>query len=607
MNKKILYSILILLSFCFISNVNAQSYEFETDLFGTVTVDIDELISGKDLTGNFILTKNSNETTLEIIFESKDYELTFTGRFTNLSGTRYVNTYSSKYDSSTGSWKTPTATTYGITTNYNNIYYTNIDTIPVYNTSINMKYDENDGIYFEETDTSRGDLICVGTSGGGYLAYKNENTKLIEFYYNNSKTNSFSYESYPYYFLSSNNANYCQFYYSAEEFYYNTTTEYITANTTSYWIRPQTNSTEDDSSKITQDPVVYSSFDIYDENGNLYYSSSPQKSPTIEIIKTDEKSVTIAEEKYITDITLNIEFSYIDINKYAYQYKYGSESEWVTVSNSFSKTYKTNDTLYVQIIDIETHKLVTSKTYTITSINKLPDVYLDEDTINSSYDSRDVIFHKCDLSLESGIALCEITLNNVDTELYNYYHKVGDSTYKIFYPNEKTEVLPEVYDTSLLLKNNDDISLYKKWNSGTNDSNTYLLTLKIYENTTIIIMRETKETGFKQYYSYTITSLTEASDMGKIEQFIYNHLLSKFYFVNQFKQIIEYVNSYNFEEDSKAPSFTFDLSFIGLQPVTVDMEIDEHSRLLIQGYIKLFASIAVVYTFIKETAKLFKN
>ena len=230
-----------------------------------------------------------------------------------------------------------------------------------------------------------------------------------------------------------------------------------------------------------------------------------------------------------------------------------------------------------------------------------------EDTINSSVGSNDVVFHKCDLSLQTGVALCEVTFNNFDNSLYKYYYKIGDSAYSIVVPNEKTAVLPEVYDTSLLIKTNDDISLYKKWQSANDENESYDLVLKIYENTTITILRENKETGDKQYYTFTITSLTESDDMSQIEQFIYNHLLSKFYFVSQFKQIIEYVSSYDFEENAKAPQFTFDLGFIGIEPVTVDMEVNEHTRLLIHGYIKLFASVMVVYTFIKGTTKLFKR
>lgn len=349
---------------------------------------------------------------------------------------------------------------------------------------------------------------------------------------------------------------------------------------------------------------------------NLYISNttSIDTSPTIEITKENENITNYNEKDYITSVTLKIDFGTIDNDKYLYMYKYGLDSEWSTMmlteSNNFSKTYSENNTLYVQIKDKTTHEVVVQNTFTISSIEKLPDDYfedeLKEDTINSSFNSKDVIFHKCKLNLEAGYGLCELEINNFNNDLYNYYHKIGNSTYTRFFPDEKTQVLPEVYDDSLFIKALDNISLYQKWQIATDKEKTYILSLKIYENTRITILKENKETGEKQYYTFTVTMLTENNDMNLIEQFIYNHLLSKFYFVYQFKQIIEYVNSYDFEENAKAPSFTFDLSFIGLEPVTVDMTVDEHTRMLIHGYIELFASILVVISFIKSTSKTFK-
>lgn len=346
---------------------------------------------------------------------------------------------------------------------------------------------------------------------------------------------------------------------------------------------------------------------------NLYISNttSIDTAPTISITKESETKVTILDKEYIKDFTLNVEFSSIDNDKYLYMYKYGSSSEWSTItlteSNNFSKTFEENGTLYIRIIDRETQEQIVEDTFTISSIEKLPDNYIyddiDKDTVNS--DDK-VIWHKCDLSLENGVALCEVTLENYNNDLYNYYYKINDSSYSIIFPDENTKVLPEVYDTSLFLKSNNDISLYQKWKDSTDDLVSYDFVVKLYYNSTITLMRETKEDNTKQYYTFTVTMLTENNDMNLIEQFIYNHLLSKFYFVYQFKQIIEYVNSYDFEENAKAPSFTFDLSFIGLEPVTVDMTVDEHTRMLIHGYIELFASILVVISFIKSTSKTFK-
>lgn len=355
--------------------------------------------------------------------------------------------------------------------------------------------------------------------------------------------------------------------------------------------------------------IIYNLGDFGYKNSELYDVNSK---PSITILKTSEEKITLQDKEYIKDVSLKMNFSIIDNEKYLYMYKYGEKSEWSTItltqSDSFTVKYEYNDTLYVQIMDKSSKEIVSSSQFTISSIDKLPDDYVydnvDNDTVNT--DGK-VIFHKCTLSLESGIALCEVTLENYNNELYDYYYKIDNSSYSKIVPDEKTEVLPEVYDTSLFLKTNDDISLYQKWKKSTDNFVSYDFVVKLYHNSTITLMRETKDTGFKQYYTFTVTMLTEKNDMNQIEQFIYNHLLSKFYFIHQFKQIIEYVSSYNFEENAKAPKFTFDMSFIGLSPITVDMTISDHTRLLIHGYIKLFASVTVVVSFIRETSKLFKK
>lgn len=361
--------------------------------------------------------------------------------------------------------------------------------------------------------------------------------------------------------------------------------------------------------------ILKSNTSIYslDDNSLIFEKNVVDTTiPTITITKENENKVTILEKEYITDVTLKIDFGTIYNDKYLYMYKYGAESEWSTITlteNTFiNKTYKENNTLYVQVLDRTNYEVVTSSTFIVSSIEKLPDNYVYDNVDNDTVNTDDkVIWHKCDLSLENGVALCEVTLENYNNDLYNYYYKINDSSYSTIVPDEKTKVLPEVYDTSLFLKSNNDISLYQKWKKSTDNFVSYDFVVKLYHNSTITLMRETKDTGFKQYYTFTVTMLTEKNDMNQIEQFIYNHLLSKFYFIHQFKQIIEYVSSYNFEENAKAPRFTFDMSFIGLSPINVDMTISEHTRLLIHGYIKLFASITVVVSFIRETSKLFKK
>lgn len=115
----------------------------------------------------------------------------------------------------------------------------------------------------------------------------------------------------------------------------------------------------------------------YDESkgySTLYYGEySLDSNPTIDITKESETTVTILEKEYITDVTLKIDFGSIDNDNYLYMFKYGIDSEWETIklsqSTSFTKTYSTNDTLYVQVMDRNTNEVLTTSTFGINSIN----------------------------------------------------------------------------------------------------------------------------------------------------------------------------------------------------------------------------------------------
>lgn len=138
---------------------------------------------------------------------------------------------------------------------------------------------------------------------------------------------------------------------------------------------------------------IYTNTDIYQydssnsngtwENLNnlLYESNALPTEPTISITKESETTVTVEDETFISSVTLNIEFSNIDNDKYLYMYKYGSSNDWSTISltqsNSFNKTFNTNNTLYVQILDKTTHDIVTSATFTINQINYNFEPYVD--------------------------------------------------------------------------------------------------------------------------------------------------------------------------------------------------------------------------------------
>lgn len=129
--------------------------------------------------------------------------------------------------------------------------------------------------------------------------------------------------------------------------------------------------------------VDYSKYYLL-QNGylNLYegeYTDSPI--PAISIRKSNETTVTIGNETYISSVTLYTEFSNIDNDKYFYLYKYGSSAEWSQIileqSSSFTRTFNTNDTFYVQVLDKATNETVSSATYTIDNINYNFKPYID--------------------------------------------------------------------------------------------------------------------------------------------------------------------------------------------------------------------------------------
>ena len=357
---------------------------------------------------------------------------------------------------------------------------------------------------------------------------------------------------------------------------------------------------------------LVSNVNLYNKDSSIYFSKnldvSINTTPTVEIIKENETKVTISDKEYIKDVSLKMNFSIIDNEKYLYMYKYGEKSEWATItltqSDSFTVKYEYNDTLYVQIMDKSSKEIVSSSQFTISSIDKLPDDYaydnVDNDTINTSPGKNDVIFHKCTINLEVGYALCKIEFNNFDNDTYKYFYRVGDEAYTSVVPDSKTKVLPKVYDDSLLLNTNDDISLYKKWTDAEENPNQYLLPVTIYKNTTISVARENRSDNSVQYYTFTITAFNENAELNQILEFLNNVFFSKLGFIHQTKEIITNFFAFSFDENAEPPIFTFDLSFINLKPVTVKMEIDNSTRLLVHSLIKTFASIFLLITFTKQ-------
>lgn len=354
------------------------------------------------------------------------------------------------------------------------------------------------------------------------------------------------------------------------------------------------------------DNVKKANVNIYSLSDNSVLYSKNYNMPDTDITITEEEvyKETILDKDYITAVKINISFSNINNDIYAYMYKFSDEYNWSTItltsSSSFSKKYEKNGTLYVKIVDKNTNDIVVSKTYTLSKIEEKPNAPVKEDTINTSPGKNDVIFHKCTINLEVGYALCKIEFNNFDNDTYKYFYRVGDEAYIHIVPDEKTKVLPKVYDDSLLLNTNDDISLYKKWTDAKENPNQYLLPITVYKNTTISVARQNRNDNSVQYYTFTITSFNENAELNQILDFFNNVFFSKLGFIHQTKEIITNFFAFSFDENAEPPSFTFDLSFINLKPVTVNMEVDNSTRLLVHSLIKTFASIFLLITFTKQ-------
>lgn len=272
---------------------------------------------------------------------------------------------------------------------------------------------------------------------------------------------------------------------------------------------------------------IYANFDIVNyNNSNIYleknidYFSTPSK-PTISITKESETTVTVEDETFISSVTLNIEFSNIDNDKYLYMYKYGSSNDWSTISltqsNSFNKTFNTNNTLYVQILDKTTHDIVTSATFTINQINYNFEPYVDVTekipTACSFYKNGRsyTICKDINLSaknLEDGNYISSYSYDKINwTNFVNTTISMNEN--KTIYFKIYNYLTNEVsYTSSYTVSNIDtDISELGVFNtySSSYDKNTSLITAYI----NIYNLLDPVQDNYKIYYSFNSTSFND--------------------------------------------------------------------------------------------------
>lgn len=245
---------------------------------------------------------------------------------------------------------------------------------------------------------------------------------------------------------------------------------------------------------ININDTIYNLGDLIYKDGSL---ASSEIIPEISITKESETIINYNEIDYITDITLNIEFSYIDNDNYLYMYKYGLDSEWTTItltqSNSFKKTYSDNNILYVQVLDRITNETVISSTFTISSIQDLPligdkvTIYFQK--ITENVDSE--LYNQCTISQGNiSYRACETFSISFDVINYNKY----------------------IYEMSL------DGGL--TWEDvSTRLYNNFFLE-RVFENKTIYIRVLNRiDYSLNNYSTFTVSTIESTSELGQIVLF----------------------------------------------------------------------------------------
>lgn len=507
-----------------------------------------------------------------------------------------------------------------------------------------------------------GVLWLQGTWGNKYQLtyYKSTNTL-------KTSSNTISLDEYPYALASTkwNGALYVStkpFYYSEDKGYYTSGSGKFYTFNNSYGNMTSVNMSNFNEGETSANHDIINT----DDNSiKVYTSDIFNTTPKINITKESVSSVTILDQEYITDMTVNIAFSFIDNDKYLYQYKFndGLWTDKIMTDNNFSLKFKENGVLYVQILDKTTRKSITAATFTINQINydNTPYITIDEYTtdnciandytickslrINSHisdfgkysflvfddtsgtcakfdkqtinypiYENKDIevriienatgkiidqknytisgiendvsglgqyIAKKCQFYNAESSYFCLYYIYNYDNSLYDYYYKESTTSY-----SEISNSLLDVVPTG------NGAVIYKK--KYTADDVVYF---KIVEkNTGSIIL----EKSFVISFDEDLKEWLNSGDMGIIGNFINDHILSKLGFVFQIKNIITNFFAFDFDEDAKPPVFTFDLSFISLGPVTVEMKIDNDTRLKVHSLIKTFATLSVLFTFVKQ-------
>lgn len=309
--------------------------------------------------------------------------------------------------------------------------------------------------------------------------------------------------------------------------------------------------------------VIYNEGD-FGYNDGILYDKSKITTPTVSITKESETTVTIDDETFISSVTLNIEFSSIENDKYFYLYKYGSNSDWSTItltnSNSFTKTFNINDTLYVQILDKITQETVSSATFTINQINYTFDPYVDITEIiptACTFYKNGRTYTICKelnisaKNLEDGNFIASYSYNATNwTNFVNTTIPVNENT-TIYFQIVNYLTNEVSYHSTYTVANIDtDISELGVFNtySSTYDKDTSFITAYI----NIYNLVEPVQDNYKIYYSFNSTSFTDITllltDMTNYYQYEINNINENktiYFKITDLNDNILYTSTYN--------------------------------------------------------------
>ena len=331
----------------------------------------------------------------------------------------------------------------------------------IYNVNIPISYEQlNNSFTFDTTEYSDFYSQKSGYLKCGYELYN----QLSNGNFDNVKNN------YDYWFIVANSYNYTQcgiyyfnkndvvlrytnenqnvswltlfiksaYFYKRSNYSYNNITNNNLSTSTRYLLHDHANN------------YAYSNYSSWDSGNHavvLFSSEDALKNvfgnpinPTISISKIGDIYFENDITKPIMGADLSINFSEFNTTKYIYEYSTDLDNWSTLVQNDSQIILYDNITLYVRIKDLN-NNILTSSTYTVTTIDKIPRIYLDID-INDDETAK--------WNFERTIYTITFTYYNMSEDYYSIYYNLTDGTSKNLGYNIQEYVLNYVNDDAIL-------------------------------------------------------------------------------------------------------------------------------------------------------------